>query len=248
MDSETSFERFAKQYDEDMGDIGSYNHQHTIDPPLFDLIGNPKGLTVYDVACGNGYIDRKLMKEGAKEIWASDISNELIRLATEKYEDLGIKFSTHPAEDFDGIPENYFDLVIIHMAIWYVDDVDTFLSNVHKILKPNGRFILSIDHPMKWSLYKAIDAVPQSKVDEENEQYLEAHKVKTFNQWLKIQDDLSVYYRPMGYYMNLCGKNNLLIKAIREPKSKMVRQDIPYESGIPMKMVIETVRTEPLNS
>lgn len=239
---DTSFERFAKQYDEDMGDTGSYNHQHTIDPPLFELIGNPKDLVIYDIACGNGYIARKLMREGAKEIWASDISSELIKLAKEKYEDLGVRFSVQEAEDFSGLPENYFDLVFIHMAIWYVEDIDTFLANVRKILKPNGRFIFSIDHPLKWSLYRAIDAVPQSQADEENEQYLEAHKVKTFNHWLKVQNDLSVYYRPMGYYMNLCGKNGLLTKAIREPKSKMIRQDMPYESGIPMKMVIETVK------
>lgn len=242
MDSDTSFERFAKQYDEDMGDTGSYNHQHTIDPPLFELIGNPRGLTICDIACGNGYIDRKLIREGAKEIWASDISKELIRLATEKYENLGIKFLVHSAEDFTGIPENYFDLVIIHMAIWYVEDVDTFLSNVYKILKPNGRFIFSIDHPMKWSLYTAIDAVKQDETDKEQEKYLEVRKVKTFNNWLQKQDDLAVYFRPQSWYINLCGKNNLFVKAMQEPASDMIRQGKPYKSGIPMKMVIETVK------
>lgn len=239
---DTSFERFAEQYDSEMGDTGDYNHQHTIDPPLFDLVGNPKGLTIYDIACGNGYIARRLKRESAKEIWASDISESLIKLATTKYPNLGIKFFTREAEDFLDIPANYFDLVIIHMAIWYVDDVDTFLANVYKILKPNGRFIFSIDHPMKWSLYKAIDAVSQEETEKENEKYLEARKVKTFNNWLKKQDDLSVYFRPTGYYINLCGKNNLFIKSIREPKSDMMRQGKHYESGIPMKMVIETVK------
>ncbi|MBU6500317.1 MAG: class I SAM-dependent methyltransferase [Patescibacteria group bacterium] len=242
MDSDTSFERFAKQYDEDMGDTGSYNHQHTIDPPLFDLIGDQKGLAICDIACGNGYIARKLMREGAKEVWASDISPELIKLSKEKYENLNVKFFVQEAEDFTNFPENYFDLVIIHMAIWYVEDVDKFLSNVRKILKMNGRFIYSIDHPMKWSLYKAIEAVPQEKADDENEKYLEARKVKTFNHWLSKQDDLSVYYRPMEYYMNLCGKNGLLTKSIREPSSDMIRQGKHYKSGIPMKMVIETIK------
>ena len=55
--SDTSFERFAKQYDEDMGDTGSYNHQHTIDPPLFDLIGSPKDLVIYDIACVRLHLD-----------------------------------------------------------------------------------------------------------------------------------------------------------------------------------------------
>lgn len=239
---DTSFERFAEQYDSEMGDTGDYNHQHTIDPPLFDLIGNPKELKIYDIACGNGYIARKLKREGAKEIWASDISNTLIKLATSKYPDLGIKFFVREAEDFSDIPENYFDLVIIHMAIWYVNDVDTFLANVYKILRSNGRFIFSFDHPMKWSLYKAIGAVSQEETEKENEKYFESRKVKTFNNWLKKQDDLAVYFRPMGYYINLCGKNNLLIKAVREPKSDMMRQGKHYESGIPMKMVVEAIK------
>ncbi|MBI2062149.1 MAG: methyltransferase domain-containing protein [Candidatus Yanofskybacteria bacterium] len=242
MDSDTSFERFAQQYDEEMGDTGDYNHQHTIDPPLFDLIGSPKGLVIYDIACGNGYIARKLKREGAKEILASDISNSLIKLATNKYPDLGIKYFVREAENFNDIPENYFDLVIIHMAIWYVEGVNSFLANIYKRLKPNGRFIFSMDHPLKWSLYKAIDAVSQDESDKEAEKYLEARKIKTFNNWLKKQDDLSVYFRPMGYYINLCGKNNLMTKAIQEPKSIMLRQGKHYESGIPMKMVIETIK------
>src|SRR5690606_35515472 len=147
----------------DMGDTGSYNHKHTIDPPLFDLIGNPAGLVIYDIACGNGYISRKLVREGAQEVFASDISGELIKIAKEKYPEEGIKYFTKEAEDFSGIPKNHFDLVIIHMAIWYVKDVDAFLKNVYKILKPKGRFIFSIDHPMKYSLYRVIEAVDNEK-------------------------------------------------------------------------------------
>jgi ubiquinone/menaquinone biosynthesis C-methylase UbiE len=239
---DTSFERFAEQYDSETGDTGDYNHQHTIDPPLFDLIGSPKGLKIYDIACGNGYIARRLKRGGAKEIWASDISDTLIKLAATKYPDLGIKFFVRDAENFSDIPENYFDLVIIHMAIWYINDVDTFLANVYKILKPNGRFIFSLDHPLEWSLYNAIEAVSQEETEKENKKYLENRKVKIFNNWTKKQNDLVVYFRPMSYYINLCGKNNLLVKGIREPKSDMMRQGKHYESGIPMKMVVETIK------
>lgn len=240
--SDTSFERFAKEYDEQNGDTGDYTHQHTIDPPLFELIGDPKGLTIYDIACGNGYIARKLMKAGAEEIYASDISQTLIKLATTKYPDLGVKYFIQEASDFSNIPENYFDLVFIHMAIWYVKDVADFLKKVYKALKPNGRFIFSIDHPMKWSLYQAIDAVSDEEVKKGEESYLEERKVETFNHWLGKQDDLTVYFRPISYYINLCGNNGLLVKALREPASDMMRQGQHYKSNIPMKMVIETVK------
>lgn len=241
-ENNTSFDRFAKEYDEDMGDTGSYNHKQTIDPPLFELIGDPKGLVIYDIACGNGYIARRLMREGASEIIASDISGELVRLATEKYPDMGIKYSVKDGANFTGIPENHFDLVIIHMAIWYIKDVDQFMKDVYRVLKPDGRFILSIDHPMKYSLYRVIEAVDNEKATEEEEKYLDVREVRTYNSWLGKQDDLTVYFRPMQFYINLCGQNNLLVRTIKEPKSDIMRKDKHYESGIPMKMIIEAVK------
>lgn len=238
----TSFEEFARQYDEEMGDVGDYNHQHTIDPPLFEAIGNPKNLAIYDIGCGNGYIARKLKREGAGEVWASDISLTLIEIAKTKYKAENIKYFSRDGADFQDIPENYFDLVFIHMAIWYIEDISDFLSNINKILKPEGRFIFSVDHPLKWSLYRAIDAVKEEEAREEIEKYLEVRQVKTYNNWTKRQKDLTIFFRPMSYYVNLCSKHNLLTKRVYEPPTKMFRKGHAFESGIPMKMVIETIK------
>jgi ubiquinone/menaquinone biosynthesis C-methylase UbiE len=68
--ADTSFDKFAEEYDKVNQDTGDYTHENTIDPALFECIGNIKGLKVYELACGNGYNARRMVKEGADEVWA----------------------------------------------------------------------------------------------------------------------------------------------------------------------------------
>ena len=86
----TSFDNFASQYNTQMGENGDFNHQYAIDPALFELIDlevfakikNPK---IYDVGCGNGYLARFLKsKFPESQIFASDISENLVKFAQEK--------------------------------------------------------------------------------------------------------------------------------------------------------------------
>src|SRR5437773_2009721 len=114
----TSFDSFAEKYDEVMGDTGDITHQRTIDKALFEAVGDFKDKTVYDIGCGNGYISRRLAREGAKEIFASDISPKLVKIAKWKYPNPHnkIKYSVRDASNFSEIPANYFDLAIMNMV------------------------------------------------------------------------------------------------------------------------------------
>jgi ubiquinone/menaquinone biosynthesis C-methylase UbiE len=156
MKAKTSFDRFAEEYDQEMGDAGDYAHQQTIDKCLLELVGDASGLTIYDLACGNGYMARKFMKEGAREVWASDVSQKLLDFAQTKYDLLGIKYLHREADDFSDIPEGHFDLITMHMAIFYMEDLDKLFSNIYKALKPAGRFVFTCDHPLRQVAYKTM--------------------------------------------------------------------------------------------
>ena len=116
LDFDTSFGAFADTYDDEVAVTGGYDHRKTIDPPLFELASEVAGKVAYDMACGNGDIARRLIRDGAREVWASDISYELITLARTKYTAEGINYSVRDAADFGGIPEDHFDLVLMNMA------------------------------------------------------------------------------------------------------------------------------------
>ena len=124
----TSFDSFAEQYAKTMGDTGDYTHRKTINPTLFKAIGNFKGKVIYDIGCGNGYIAKKLAREGAKEVRAPDISKKLISIAKNEYENPGnkIKYFVSEASDFSNLPKNHFDLIIMNMSIHYIKDFEKF--------------------------------------------------------------------------------------------------------------------------
>jgi len=217
VDFDTSWGSVASGYNESMGDTGDYSHQNTIDPPLFELAGDVAGKVVYDVGCGNGYISRRMVREGAREVWASDISEEMIDVAKSRYPSTGISYSVHDAARFDGMPDGHFDLVVMNMAIHLMPDLNALTKGIHALLKPGGRFVFSTDHPLRYVAYKAIDAYDVDIVAE-CEDYLVERATQTFNAWTK-REDLNMYSRPLSAYLNACGRNGLYVQEVREPKT-----------------------------
>lgn len=240
MKIDTSFDRFAEQYDQEMGDEGDFAHQNTIDKCLLDLVGDVNDLMIYDLACGNGYMARKFLRSGAREVWASDISQKLLSFAMDKYEPMGIKYMHREADNFDGIPQRYFDLVTMHMAIFYIEDLDKLFKGVFEILKPGGRFVFTCDHPLRQVAYIAMGI--DIDLMAEYEDYLNEGPRKSFNNWTKKQEDLNIYRRPLGVLINSAGRNGLFVSAMSEPKTVAMHMGQPVTTMIPFKMGIECVK------
>ena len=51
---------------------------------LFQLLGDVRGKTVLDMACGEGFHTRLLKRAGASEVTGGDISAEMIQLAQDQ--------------------------------------------------------------------------------------------------------------------------------------------------------------------
>ena len=143
----SSFEHFAELWDSKTLDSGNVSDQTNL-KAITKFLGNPKNLTVYEIACGNGYLAKKIKKAGAKEVYASDASPTLIDKAHNKYNSLDIKYSVREASDFTKLPSGKFDAVIIHQGIFYIKDIPKLMKGITKLLKPNGKFIFNITHPL----------------------------------------------------------------------------------------------------
>jgi 2-polyprenyl-3-methyl-5-hydroxy-6-metoxy-1,4-benzoquinol methylase len=61
---------------------------------LLDLIGDVSGLSVLDLACGDGFYTRKVKEQGAARVLGVDISPAMIGLAEEqeRSQPLGIEY------------------------------------------------------------------------------------------------------------------------------------------------------------
>lgn len=212
--AKSSFDDFAQEYDKSMGDTGDYTHQKTIDPALFEAIGKYKNKTIYDVACGNGYVSRKLANGGAKEVWASDISENLIKIAQTKYENPQnkIKYFVSDSSDFNELPENRFDLVVMNMALHYVPDFEKFTNGLKKVLKKNGRFVFSHPHPLsKLAVKHARNIFAQKDIDnlvEDASNYLSVKSRVDYNLWTG-EENILYHHAPINHYINILSKHGL---------------------------------------
>lgn len=101
-----------------------------------------KGKGALDFGCGAGRSTRFLKKLGFSCI-GIDISNEMIKKAKE-FDPDGI-YECTIEDDFRGIERNHFDLI---QSIFTFDNIPdkknraAILSNLSKLLKPEGRIIL----------------------------------------------------------------------------------------------------------
>ena len=245
MMNKTSFEGFATEYDLRMGDDGDYIHKETIDKSLFKLVGSPKNKIFYDIGCGNGYIARKLVKAGAQEVWASDISPTLISLAKNKYKSINIKYLVQDGSDFKKLPTTYFDIVIMNMTIHYIYNLNKLFRNIYKILKPAGRLIFTSDHPFHSLYYLDIGKIKDAKeVIIDARRYNEEHITKVRSPWDKTKY-LMIYRRPFSLFISLLSKNKLLVDGLIEPYTKRKpsrgKPDM-LESLIPSKFAMSAIK------
>ncbi len=141
-----AYEKLAQAYSdiaETKAENGFIEH-----PAIRFAIGNVRGLTVLDVGCGPGIMLKWLLENGAEETAGVDISPAMIALAKER---TGGRAALHVADMAEPLPfleSAHFDLVTSSLAIDYVEDWHTVLSEFRRVLKPTGRLVFSVQHPM----------------------------------------------------------------------------------------------------
>ena len=111
---------------------------------FLELIGDPRGKTVIDLACGEGFYTRLLRQRGAAKIVGVDLSQRMIELGRhqEAERPLGIDYIVGDARGLT-LGETY-DLAIAAFLLNYARDraeLDAMCKAIAGYLKPGGRFV-----------------------------------------------------------------------------------------------------------
>lgn len=96
---------------------------------------------VLDVACGSGYGAAELAAV-ARNVTAVDVSPEAIQYAAEHYPQENLDFRVASAHSLP-FPDLTFDLVVSFELIEHLENYRELLSEVRRVLAPNGQFIVS---------------------------------------------------------------------------------------------------------
>ena len=100
-----------------------------------------KSKTVLDAACGTGYGASMMLDAGAKKVVGIDNSAEAIEYCKKNYKKDNLEFKTEECEKINlDVP---FDIVVSFETIEHLKKQSHFVSEVKRILKDDGVFIVS---------------------------------------------------------------------------------------------------------
>ena len=141
------YDKIAKFYDDLMGDVGDVPHTFLIDPLMSSFLPPKRDLTVLDLGCGNGYWT-KLLAQKYKKVVGVDNSKKLIQIAKNKRQLSNIEYKLVEIESDFPFINNSFDLIFSNMVLHYVKDLNKLIQELHRVVKPNGLFLVSFVHPI----------------------------------------------------------------------------------------------------
>ncbi|MBW3022960.1 class I SAM-dependent methyltransferase [Candidatus Woesearchaeota archaeon] len=112
------------------------------------LLGNVKGKKILEIGCGGGQCSIAFAKQGAK-CTGIDLSREQLKFAEHlaKKNKVKIKFIRGDIQKLKGIKSNSYDIVFSAFALQYSPNLTLCFKQVHRVLKKNGIFVFSFDHP-----------------------------------------------------------------------------------------------------
>ena len=114
-------------------------------PAFWSTVGDVKGRTILDLACGTGPISHEFVKKGAQQVIGVDVSEAMVTLAQETFQHPKLEFKVGNAKSFRAGKE--FDLVTcVHLFTYAAtrECLDQFCQNAFRHTKSNGGKFLSV--------------------------------------------------------------------------------------------------------
>ena len=121
-----------------------YRHKYMFNMISEEIINQE--CKILDIGCGPGEMCIDLAKK-YNDIYGVDISEEMIRIAKKKTENLDIKGSiTYEVGDIENLnyEDSFFDAIICSGVVEYLHNDENWGKELKRILKPNGILIINV--------------------------------------------------------------------------------------------------------
>jgi choline kinase/ubiquinone/menaquinone biosynthesis C-methylase UbiE len=112
---------------------------------IVETAGEMKGKKILDLGTGTGKILMALKATNPdNEYYGVDISKGMMNKIDKSH---GFHLSISPIEDLHGFGDDKFDLITARMVFHHSDNLNKAMSEVYRVLRPGGRFILCEGNP-----------------------------------------------------------------------------------------------------
>jgi SAM-dependent methyltransferase len=139
------YDTMAEEYSaaNEVGLLNAYYER----PATLVLAGDVAGRRILDAGCGSGPLFAALRDRGAI-VTGFDKSTGMLEIARRR---LGPDADLRVADLADPLPypDGAFDDVIASLVLHYLEDLTGPLAELRRVLKPGGRLICSVEHPLQ---------------------------------------------------------------------------------------------------
>jgi SAM-dependent methyltransferase len=189
----------------------SDNPNETIEQPiLWELIGDPSGLSVLDLGCGDAGVAKRFKAQGARRYVGIEGSARMVGRAKNQIEP-GFSEIRHLRLE-DCVPElDQYDLVISSLAIHYLEDLKTLFSKVRSSLRSGGRLVFSVEHPVITACNKSLEESPIRGA-----WLVDAYFERGARSVRWMGDEVTKYHRTVQDYLDLLLETGFLLERLRE--------------------------------
>ena len=132
------------------------NGEVMLDDEVVELAGDVAGLDLLDMCCASDAMQAFSWANLGARVTACDIAPTAIEIGTENARRLGldVKFHVTDAQTLDPISDESQDLVFATYLGWY-EDIELAVGSWSRVLRPGGRLLIDIDHPVTNILEKS---------------------------------------------------------------------------------------------
>lgn len=171
-----SKEQIAKGYDK----IADQFDEISLPPRFYgDCLKIHKNYSgrILDVGCGSGSLIQKLqeLSKPGTEFWGLDISEKLCEIAKKKNPRAKIIRGDAEALPLD---DSQFDLVFMTEALEHMLDYNKALSEIRRVLKPNGVFVVTVPN-RDWFRYDFYDKIRNKNLQPIDDHYFRFAEIKS---------------------------------------------------------------------
>jgi SAM-dependent methyltransferase len=116
-------------------------------PALKALLPDLAGRDVVDLGCGFGWFCRFAAEQGARRVLGLDVSENMLARARATTSAAAVSYELADMEGL-ALEPAAFDLAYSSLALHYIVAIDQLIGTVHRALRPGGRFVFSMEHPV----------------------------------------------------------------------------------------------------
>lgn len=142
---------YLAEHGSDLGDVDFLWCPEGLREADARLLGDVRGRRVLEIGCGSAPCSRWLLREGA-DVVALDLSGRMLAHAAELNRSTGLAVPLLQGEA-GALPFADASADVVCSAFGglpFVADVEGTLREVARVLRPGGRFVASVNHPMRW--------------------------------------------------------------------------------------------------